>query len=98
MKPVQLSLLLLLTLPFLANSFPTPFIVTRQSTSVENGLKTDACKALTVIYARGTNEPGNVGAVAGPPFTDALRKALGADQVTIQGVDYPATWDGYVIL
>lgn len=60
--------------------------------STENGI-TDggACTPLTVIFARGTSEAGNVGSVAGPPMFAALRQALGQDQVTVQGVDYPAS-------
>lgn len=60
--------------------------------STENGI-TDkgACTPLTVIFARGTSEGGNVGTVAGPPFFSALRDAVGADKVTVQGVDYPAS-------
>ena len=49
------------------------------------------CTPLTVIFARGTSESGNVGTVAGPPFFSSLRDSLGANQVTVQGVDYPAS-------
>lgn len=60
--------------------------------STENGV-TDggACTPLTVIFARGTGEAGNVGSVAGPPMFTALRQALGQDKVTVQGVNYPAS-------
>lgn len=58
----------------------------------ENGVNDNAgCTPLTVIFARGTSESGNVGTVAGPPFFSALRDSLGADKVTVQGVDYPAS-------
>jgi len=83
------SLLSLLLVPLLVLSSPTPVIV-RQDSTTENGLTTDPCKALTLIFARGTDEPGNVGDVAGPPFFAALRSDLGTDQVTVQGVDYSA--------
>jgi cutinase len=46
---------------------------------------------MTVIYARGTGEAGNCGTVAGPPMFAALRSKMGADGVTIQGVDYAAS-------
>lgn len=78
-----------LVLPLFVLSSPTPVIV-RQDSTTENGFITDPCNALTVTFARGTNEPGNVGDVAGPPFFSALRSDLGTDQVTIQGVDYSA--------
>lgn len=55
------------------------------------------CKAYTVVFARGTTEPGNVGILVGPPFFDALREKLGSVNVAIQGVnDYDADIDGYL--
>jgi cutinase len=84
------SLISLLVLPLPVLSSPTP-VIARQDSTTENGLTADSCKALTVIFARGTNEPGNVGDIAGPPFFSALRSDLGTDQVTVQGVDYGAT-------
>jgi cutinase len=58
--------------------------------STENGLTTDACKPVIVIFARGTNEDGNVGVRAGPPLFTQLRSKLGTSKVTVQGVDYSA--------
>jgi cutinase len=56
-----------------------------------------ACKTYTVIFARGTTEPGNVGILVGPPFFEALKSAVGASAVTIQGVNsYTASIDGYL--
>ncbi|KAF2007482.1 carbohydrate esterase family 5 protein, partial [Amniculicola lignicola CBS 123094] len=58
----------------------------------ENGVKNkNCCTDITIIYARGTSESGNVGSVSGPPMFKALRQKLGANRVTVQGVDYPAT-------
>ncbi|RDW72922.1 hypothetical protein BP6252_06829 [Coleophoma cylindrospora] len=54
------------------------------------------CTSLTVIFARGTTEPGNAGLVTGPPFFDALNSMLGAKAVTIQGVDYGASIEGFL--
>ncbi|OAL46516.1 cutinase [Pyrenochaeta sp. DS3sAY3a] len=54
-----------------------------------------ACADVTVIFARGTTEPGNVGLVAGPPFFDALAKRLGTKSLAVQGVEYPATFAGF---
>lgn len=68
---------------------------TPQSTrggSSENGIKDkNCCTGMTVIFARGTGELGNVGTVSGPPMFKALREKLGADKVTVQGVDYAAS-------
>jgi hypothetical protein len=58
----------------------------------ENGVANKNCCAdLTVIFARGSTETGNVGAVAGPPMFKALRSKLGVDRVLVQGVEYPAS-------
>lgn len=54
------------------------------------------CKPITVIYARGTIELGNVGSITGPPFFNALDDLIGADNVAVQGVDYPANILGYL--
>ena len=67
----------------------------RQGGSTRNDLEGE-CRAVTVIYARGTTEAGNVGAIAGPPFFDALDDALGDGAVAVQGVDYPADIAGYL--
>ncbi|KAK7423040.1 hypothetical protein QQX98_001330 [Neonectria punicea] len=53
------------------------------------------CSDISVIFARGTTEPGNVGLVTGPPFFDALSEQLGNASLTVQGVDYPATFAGF---
>lgn len=67
----------------------------RQSLAVtENQLS--LCRPVTVIFARGTIELGNVGSLAGPPFFNALGDAIGYSNVAIQGVDYPATILGYL--
>ena len=55
------------------------------------------CKTYTVIFARGTTEPGNVGILTGPPLFDALRDVVGKSALTIQGVnDYTASIAGYL--
>lgn len=54
---------------------------------VENGI----CAPLTVIFARGTTELGNIGGIIGPPLFKQLSKKLDGN-VALQGVKYPATW------
>jgi Cutinase len=54
------------------------------------------CKDMTVIFARGTTEPGNVGLVTGPPFFDALSAIIGAKSMEVQGVEYPASIEGFL--
>ncbi|KAM0131873.1 hypothetical protein ACHAP3_006615 [Botrytis cinerea] len=46
-----------------------------------------ACTDYTVIYARGTDDPGNVGVITGPPFFMALEALVGSSKVTVQGVN-----------
>ncbi|KAF3394090.1 hypothetical protein F1880_004609 [Penicillium rolfsii] len=56
-----------------------------------------SCTEWTVIFARGTAEPGNVGVLVGPPLFDALDDKFGSSAVTIQGVnDYSASVQGYL--
>lgn len=63
--------------------------------STQNDITNKApCKAITIIFARGTSETGNVGSVAGPPFFKALQSSVGADKVAVQGVTYAANWNG----
>lgn len=55
------------------------------------------CGDLLVIFARGTDEPGNVGALVGPPFFKALEGALGSlHTLAVQGVEYEATVADYL--
>lgn len=68
----------------------------RQGGTTRNDLIDGECKEVTVIFARGTTEAGNVGSIAGPPFFDALDDVLGRGTVAIQGVDYPADIAGYL--
>lgn len=46
-----------------------------------------ACTDYTVIYARGTDDPGNTGVITGPPFFMALEALVGSSKVTVQGVN-----------
>jgi len=64
--------------------------------TTENGLSGGGCAAMTVIFARGTTETGNVGTLAGPPFFNALEAKVGAANVAVQGVDYPADIPGFL--
>ncbi|WP_063051051.1 cutinase family protein [Nocardia arthritidis] len=48
-----------------------------------------SCAAVEVVVARGTHEPGYLGAVVGDPLYDALWRALPVDSQAYR-VDYPA--------
>jgi cutinase len=56
-----------------------------------------ACSDLILLFARGTTEPGNVGALVGPPLFEAVRNYLPASvSLAVQGVDYPADVQGFL--
>ncbi|OLP01093.1 cutinase family protein [Mycolicibacterium porcinum] len=50
------------------------------------------CSDVTVVFARGTNEPPGLGSVGGP-FVDDLRARVAPRTVDAIPVDYPATND-----
>lgn len=53
---------------------------------------------MTVLFARGTTELGNMGSIAGPPFVTALGAMMGgAANVAVQGIQYPADVPGFLI-
>lgn len=81
------------------NSSPSPpgDLVARDNWDVtRNDLVNGICAPVTVIFARGTLELGNVGSLAGPPFFNALADIIGSQSLAVQGVDYPATIAGYL--
>lgn len=59
---------------------------------------TTGCRAVTVVYARGTGQDGNVGAAGdvGPLFFNALAGIVGASNLAVQGVDYDADVTGFL--
>ncbi|KAF3763112.1 family 5 carbohydrate esterase [Cryphonectria parasitica EP155] len=62
-----------------------------------NDLTDGECADVTLIFARGTDEPGNVGALVGPEFYSALQSALGSTTSIFQGVnDYDASVTQYL--
>ncbi|GAB1210230.1 hypothetical protein APSETT445_009021 [Aspergillus pseudonomiae] len=55
------------------------------------------CTEYTVLFARGTSEPGNVGVLVGPPLYEAFEEAVGARALTFQGVNgYSASVESYL--
>lgn len=61
------------------------------ASDVDNG----KCAGTTLIFARGTTEPGTLGMTVGPALSSALKTALNND-LAVQGVDYPASILGNV--
>ena len=77
----------------------TPYLrreIRKRSNLSDTRNELQECKPVTVIFARGTTEPGNVGSRVGPPFFNALEVAIGNENMAVQGVDYPAAILGYI--
>lgn len=66
--------------------------------ATENGLA-EGCRPYTLIFAKGTDEGGNVGdgSSPGPALISEVRKAVGAKNIAVQGIDYDATVDGFFV-
>lgn len=56
------------------------------------------CRDVTLIYARGTTQDGNIGAAGdvGPFFFNNISAIIGNDRLAVQGVDYDADIDGFL--
>ena len=75
---------------------PATGLVERDNWAVIRNDLSGPCKPITIIFARGTSELGNVGSLAGPPFFNALGDIVGDSNVDVQGVNYGATIAGYL--
>ena len=74
----------------------SPITVKRAGTTYTGGTTANdvtngVCAPLTLIFARGTSEPGNMGSSVGPALAKQLISDLGASQIAVQGVTYPAS-------
>lgn len=84
-----------------SNSPTISSILNGNTDILEDNQVTDgtACRPVTVIYARGTSQAGNVGdsAAVGPLFFNNLASRLGGtSQLAIQGVTYSASVSGFL--
>jgi len=61
-----------------------------RASDIENGV----CAPVTLVFARGSTEQGNMGTVVGPPLATAMKAAFG--NVAVQGVNYPASIQGAI--
>lgn len=66
------------------------------SAITQNDIVEARCKPVTLLFARGTTEDGNMGSLVGPLFAQALGKAVGPDNLAVQGVDYSASIQGFL--
>jgi hypothetical protein len=92
-------LLSFLILP-LVSAFPF-FTLSKRVTNLTSETQNDLvngtpCLELTIIYARGTNSPGNVGDQPGPQLFQGLADKIGVANLAVQGVNYTATTLGYL--
>lgn len=96
---MKLPLLMLMSLPF-----STPLISTiprdevpedpdrNLYSTIQNDIdNTSPCRAMTLIFARGTNQNGNLGEYPGWDFVHAIAGSIGEDKLSVQGVNYRAT-------
>ncbi|EDN96954.1 hypothetical protein SS1G_01882 [Sclerotinia sclerotiorum 1980 UF-70] len=68
-------------------------VITQNDVLDSNG----SCATMTVLFARGTGEVGNVGLLTGPPFFTALAAYMNqTGSMAIQGVDYAASVSGFL--
>lgn len=92
---MHLFITLLALLP-LAAAFPLhlPNLSPRSSVLVRRNLTSDTqndlvdglpCKEITVIFARGTTSPGNMGTTVGPSFVEAIGALVGVNNIAVQG-------------
>lgn len=112
MRPPTLLLLLTTTLSLTAQAFPTSLSLPSALASLFHTKRdapyattaneltdgTTACRAVTLIYARGTNQAGNIGdaSAVGPLFFNNISALIGPTNLAVQGVDYDADVDGYL--
>jgi cutinase len=85
---LTMHLTTLLTLTSLALSIPT------HADIIENDIVNNLCKPLTLIFARGALEPGNMGLLVGSQLSTALKEAVGEENVAVQGVEYNSFMPG----
>ena len=65
-----------------------PQRISKRGYGIQSDGLSGPCKPVTIIFARGTLELGNIGLLAGPPFFDALALLIGGDKLSVQGVPY----------
>jgi cutinase len=65
--------------------------VKRQDGTTLNEYVEGGCRSVIIFFARGTNEPGNIGDSPGPQTISGLKAALGDAAVAGQGLDYSAS-------
>lgn len=57
----------------------------QSSDTREDIVNSTECKPYTIVFARGLDEPGNVGERVGPPFFAELANLVGSENLKVQG-------------
>jgi cutinase len=89
---MKLDILATVSMASLAVAAPPTAVVKqieKRQMSANELTKGGACKGVTLIFARGTTEPGNIGTFVGAPLVPQLKKGLGGD-IAVEGVNYAA--------
>ncbi|PBP16837.1 alpha/beta-Hydrolase [Diplocarpon rosae] len=87
------SMLLCISLSY---AYPLPLDRRGLDADTQDDVLNGVCKSHTVIFARGTHAPGNVGDTAGRPFFQAIASLVGAEDLAVQGVNYKAGVWGFL--
>ncbi|KAF2670843.1 hypothetical protein BT63DRAFT_202835 [Microthyrium microscopicum] len=72
-------------------SFPFKKVAQGAQMFTASDVSDGKCAPVTLIFARGTGEIGNLGTVVGPQLVAALTKVLPLDSLAVQGVNYSAS-------
>ncbi|RKF62819.1 Cutinase [Erysiphe neolycopersici] len=69
------------------------------SRATANELLDGPCRSVTMLFAKGTGEVGNLGAGSspGPALSETLKASLGENNIAVQGIDYDANVIGFLI-
>ena len=88
------SIFALLASTAIAAPLATPQSTTSFGGSTKSDVQNGVCKPITLLFARGTSEGGNIGSSVGPPLERQLESTFGVAKIATQGVNYPADFQG----
>ncbi|KAK5993878.1 Cutin hydrolase [Cladobotryum mycophilum] len=92
----------------LASIFPASFVINEGCDLIADGenlaanffgipdVENDACGDVTMLFARGTCDAGNVGVLVAPWVARSLQSKLGSKSLAVQGLAYPANVNDYL--
>ncbi|KAH9875389.1 hypothetical protein J1614_004881 [Plenodomus biglobosus] len=83
--------LLIAGLASLADASPVEVRQIGSTGTTLNEFTEGGCRDIMFAWARGSTERGNMGTIVGPPTSNGLKQAFGADAVATEGIDYAAS-------